>query len=337
MRHPRLPPASTIMLLLPLLARRVPAQQSPAPPGKLVDIGGELLHVHCTGRGGPTVVLENGTGDFSVVWSLVQPRVAQFTRVCSYDRAGYAWSQPGRSPRTFAQLALELRTALQKLQVRAPFILVGQSYGGFVVRGFAAQYPSDVAGMVLVDAVHEDQHIVWGGQPHRIQDGAKGRTFVSPLIALDRALLAQLRDSLLPASTGPLDAPLDRLPEDAQAIWRWAESRPLAQAAQRAETDWSPEELSRFHAQRLTNRATLKNLPLVVLARTEGGYDSGMAISADSLERERRALQADLAALSHRGTLRYAAHSGHNIHIEDPNLVVEAIRDVVAKSGSRHH
>jgi pimeloyl-ACP methyl ester carboxylesterase len=283
MRHPPLPAASVAMLLLLLLAPSVPAQQAPAPPGKLVDIGGELLHVHCTGRGGPTVLLENGTGDFSVVWSLVQPRVAQFTRVCSYDRAGYAWSQPGRSPRTFAQLALELRTALRKLQVRAPFILVGQSYGGLVVRGFAAQYPSEIAGMVLVDAVHEDQHVVWGGQPHRIRDGARGRTFVSPLIALDRALLAQFRDSIRPTSNGPLDSPLDQLPADAQAIWRWAESHPLARAAQSAEADWSPEELSRFHEQRLTNRTTLKNLPLIVLARTEGGYDSGMAISADSL------------------------------------------------------
>jgi hypothetical protein len=91
----------------------------PAPPGRLVDIG-------CTAAGSPTVLLENGTGDFSVIWALVQPGVAKFTRVCSYDRGGYAWSDPGTRPRTFAQLALELRSALRALDVPPPHALVGQ-------------------------------------------------------------------------------------------------------------------------------------------------------------------------------------------------------------------
>src|ERR1700691_5597255 len=79
----------------------------PEPLGKLVDLGGHRLHVNCTGNGSPTVVVENGLGDFSFDWILVQSRVARFTRICTYDRAGYAWSDPGPKPRTFSQLNLE--------------------------------------------------------------------------------------------------------------------------------------------------------------------------------------------------------------------------------------
>ena len=303
-------------------------QPAPEPTGRLVDIGGQLLHVNCTGTGSPTVILEAGTGDFSVIWALVQPKVATFTRVCSYDRGGYAWSQPGRRPRTFAQLALELRTALRKLDIPPPYLMVGQSYGGLVVRGFAASFPSEVGGMVLVDAVHEDQRVVYGGQPHRIRDGARGRPFPEPRIELDEELIIATKDHLTTPAEGALEAPLDRLPAAAQLIWRWAQSLPIGRMGQRAELDWSPEELARFHQERIGHRATLGRIPLIVLARTEGGYPSGMQISADSLERERRALQSDLAALSSNGQLRYAAHSGHNIHLEDPDFVVAAIREV---------
>ncbi|HXI21075.1 MAG TPA: alpha/beta hydrolase [Gemmatimonadales bacterium] len=329
-------PSSLLAFLLALPAQ-APGQAGPPPPGRLVDIGGQLLHVYCTGHGNPTVLLESGTGDFSFIWALVQPGVSSFTRVCSYDRGGYAWSQPGHRPRSFAQLSLELRTALSRLHVEPPYVLAGQSYGGLVVRGFAAAYPTDVAGMVLVDAVQEDQHIVYGGQPHRIRDAARGRAFPAPRIALDSALLEQVADSHPRPSTAPLDPPLDRLPVNAQRLWRWAESRPLSGLAQEAELDWSPEELARFHDQRRGHRDTLGDLPLIVLARTSGGYADGMDISADSLERERRALQSDLAALSRRGVLRYAPHSGHNIHLEDPAFVIAAIRDVVAAVRKSHH
>jgi pimeloyl-ACP methyl ester carboxylesterase len=326
-----------VACLIPLVALSLAGAQRrpppPSPPGKLVDIGGQRLHVNCTGHGSPTVLLENGTGDFSVIWALVQPGVAAFARVCSYDRGGYAWSEPGTHPRTFAQLGLELHTALSELRVGPPYVLVGQSYGGLVVRGFARAYRAEVVGMVLVDAVHEDQQVVYGGQPHRIRDSARGRRFPAPHITLDRDLVsqAQARASLA-ASDQPLEPPLHRLPASAQRVWQWAQAQPLVGLAQDAETDWSPEELARLHDERVGHRATLGDLPLFVLARTAGGYPDGMTVSATDLERERRDLQLDLSRLSTRGQLVYAPHSGHNIHIEDPDLVVQAIRDVVTAS-----
>src|SRR5262249_14104378 len=113
------------------------AQPAPRAPGELVDLGGHRLHVHCMGKGRPTVVVENGLGDFSFDWSLVQLRVKRFERICTYDRAGYAWSDPGPKPRTFAQVNLELHDALAKLGESGPYVLVGHSYGGPVVRNFA--------------------------------------------------------------------------------------------------------------------------------------------------------------------------------------------------------
>jgi pimeloyl-ACP methyl ester carboxylesterase len=324
--------ASTSDLPETLLAgpTQSPRHQPVAPPGVIVDIGGQRIHVNCTGTGSPTVLLESGLGDVSVIWALVQPGVSAFTRVCSYDRGGYAWSDPGARPRTFVQLSLELHTALDRLHVAGPYVLVGQSYGGLLVRGFAARYRREIAGMVLVDAVHEDQRVVYGGQPHRIRDGATGRKAPPPLIALDTALIREAQSAPAHPMTTALEAPLNRMPASAQAAWRWAEAQPLIGLAQQAETDWSPEELQRMHDGRLHDRASLGDLPLIVLARTRGGYDDGMSISADSLEEERRNFAADLARLSRRGRLVFADHSGHNIHLEAPDLVIASIREVVA-------
>jgi pimeloyl-ACP methyl ester carboxylesterase len=305
------------------------ASQTTTPPGVMVDIGGQRLHVNCTGTGSPTVLLESGLGDPSVIWALVQPAVSTFTRVCSYDRGGYAWSEPGARPRTFSQIALELHTALDRLHVTSPYVLVGQSYGGLLVRGFAAQYRSEVVGMVLVDAVHEDQRVIYGGQPHRIRDGATGRVAPPPRISLDTALFRQARSMPTTPMATSLEVPLDRLPPYAQDVWRWAEAQSLLGLEQQAETDWSPEELLRMHNARLLDRASLGDLPLIVLARTHGGYPDGMTISADSLERERRNLQTDLTRLSHRGTMVFAVRSGHNIHVDDPDLVIGSIRQIV--------
>src|SRR5262245_46551299 len=129
---------------------------APAPPGKLVDIGGRRLHLNCTGKGQPAVVMEAGAGDFSFDWELVQPQVARFARVCSYDRAGYAWSDPGPTPRTLRQIAFELHTGLLKAGIKGPYILVGHSLGGAIARTYVSQYPKEIAGMALVDSVHEE-------------------------------------------------------------------------------------------------------------------------------------------------------------------------------------
>lgn len=128
----------SIMLSVGLFAKAQEGAAPPyAPPGRLVDVGGWRLHLNCTGKAStsqPTVVLEAGIGDFSVEWGLVQPGVANFARVCAYDRAGDGWSDLGPHPRTLRQIVYELHTLLDKAGERPPYVLVGHSYGAWLVR-----------------------------------------------------------------------------------------------------------------------------------------------------------------------------------------------------------
>ena len=125
--------------------------------GRLVQAGSIRMNVDCSGQGSPTVILESGSGGPSVDWLMVQPEVAKFSRVCSYDRAGYGWSDSGPAPRSSLQIAHELKQLLQAAGEKGPYVLVGHSMGGYDSRVYAGEYPGDVAGMVLVDASHEDQ------------------------------------------------------------------------------------------------------------------------------------------------------------------------------------
>jgi pimeloyl-ACP methyl ester carboxylesterase len=121
-------------------------------PGQLVDVGGHRLHLNCTGSGSPTVVLEPGAGDMSSAFGWIAPAVARDTRVCTYDRAGRGWSDPANTPQDGRQVATDLHTLLHVANVPGPYVIAGHSFGGLYVLAFAAQYPDEVAGMVLVDS-----------------------------------------------------------------------------------------------------------------------------------------------------------------------------------------
>src|ERR1043165_4899132 len=128
------------------------------PPGQLVDVGGYRLHINCTGTGSPTVVIVAGLGEWSTTWGgVVQPEVAKTTRVCTYDRAGLGWSEAGPLPSDAAQFSKELHTLLQNANVPGPYVMVGHSLGGFVVRVFAHDYASEVAGVALIDSMNPKQ------------------------------------------------------------------------------------------------------------------------------------------------------------------------------------
>jgi pimeloyl-ACP methyl ester carboxylesterase len=138
------------------VAEAADAKAYPA-PGQLVDVGDHRLHINCIGTGSPTVVIVSGLGDWSTSWGVVQPEVAKTTRVCSYDRAGFGWSESSSLPSDAAQFAKELHTLLQNANVAGPYVLVGHSLGGLIVRIFAHDYASEVAGVVLVDSMNPKQ------------------------------------------------------------------------------------------------------------------------------------------------------------------------------------
>lgn len=120
-------------------------------PGRLVDVGGHQLHIHCTGEGRPTVVLEAPAAGLSAAWGLVQPSVAEVTRVCSYDRAGLGWSEAGELPYDPARVAVELHALLDRAGERGPFILAGHGLGAAFARLFAGRFPEQTAALVLID------------------------------------------------------------------------------------------------------------------------------------------------------------------------------------------
>src|SRR2546430_2450553 len=239
------------------------------PPGRLVDVGGHRLHINCTGRGVPTVVMEAGAGDFSFDWSLVQSKVTRFTRVCSYDRAGYAWSDPGPTPRTMQQIVAELHTGLRKVGVKAPYLFVGQSLGGLIARVYANQYPTEVAGMVLIDSSHEDNQIMLNNKLVTLRELSRGRAIPPIQLKMPTASGASSPGEVRqPSSVVPkVEAPYDKLPSEIQQIRLWAVTQPNYSDARRSEFDYLPEEVALMHLDRSKREYPLGDMPLIVLTR----------------------------------------------------------------------
>ena len=126
--------------------------RAPIAPGRLVDIGTHRLHIRCSGTGEPAVVFDAALGGSSLSWTIVQPAVAEFTTACSYDRAGFGWSEGGPQPRTVSRIADELYELLTRAGVRPPYVFVGHSFGALTTRVFAARHPALIAGLVLIES-----------------------------------------------------------------------------------------------------------------------------------------------------------------------------------------
>lgn len=262
------------------------------PPGRLVDIGGYRLHLWCTGDGAPAVILDTGLGGSSAGWGFVQPDVARFTRVCSYDRAGMGYSDPGPSPRTARRIASELAELLGRSGIDGPVVLVGASIAGLNVRVFASDHPERTAGLVLVDASHEDQ-------AHEVPRMAR----IVPLLST----IGVLR--LFGVSFG------QRIESLAPSVRQFARATSFRAAGYKAAADeiihiWESASEVRRSRRRLT-------IPVLVITGGRGADENW------------RRLQRDQASLSDRGCLIVAQDSGHVVSVDQPEVVVDAIRTVV--------
>ena len=140
------------------IGRARDASQLPPRVGQAVDIGGRTLNLYCSGQGTPTVILEPGGNSPGYEQLPIQSKMSAFTRTCWYDRAGVGWSDRPSSPRTSASIVSDLHEALQRAGVLPPYVMAGGSVGGEYVHIYAARYPSDVAGLVLIDSAVPDQH-----------------------------------------------------------------------------------------------------------------------------------------------------------------------------------
>jgi pimeloyl-ACP methyl ester carboxylesterase len=263
------------------------------PPGRLLDVGGHRLHLWCMGSGSPAVILENGLGGSSAAWGFVQADVAGFTQVCSYDHAGMGYSDPGPSPRTTRRIVHELARLLDVGGIQGPVVLVGASLGGFTVRLFASEYAPRAAGLVLVDASHEDQEI-----------DVPRMAPLMPLLAATGVLrLAGMSLGLDPASLAP-------------PVRGFARATRFRTAGYRAAVD----EFVHARESAAEVKATRRPLTIPLVVVTAGrGADAAW-----------RALQADQVGLSRRGCQVVAEESGHVVAVDQPQVVVEAIRATVS-------
>jgi len=278
-----------------------------APPGKMIDVGGFRMQLYCVGDGTPSVILDSGLSDTWLHWYKVQPQVAQFTRVCSYDRAGLGWSEPSPRPRTSRVIAEELHTLLGKAGVHPPFVLVGHSFGGLNVRMYASLYPSDVVGMVLVDACHPEQN-------QRLPNVR------NPWL---EAMLWQKR--LMPFGIPRLLGWCGQGMAEVQPAFRSFDCTVQQKAGWFAEEASFSESLRQVGATR-----SLGAMPLMVLSHDPGTQQPDFE-QRRSFEMTWAQMQEELAQLSSRSSRRIAAGSGHQIHRERPDVVIGAIRDVVAQ------
>jgi pimeloyl-ACP methyl ester carboxylesterase len=313
-----------------LLSNSITAQEQKGypSPGKLYDAGGHLLHLNIKGSGGPAVIFENGSGDFSFIWDLVQPAISKTTRTVSYDRAGYAWSQEGPLPRTGKQIAYELHTALHHAGIKGPYILVGQSFGGFLVRSFARFYKNEVVGLVLVDALNENEEIVIDNKAVRIREMAKGRNAPAIQNSVKRNILKDRPNENNPvAADTTIEPPLDRLSAYDQKMQIWAQTQFSYYRSASSEMDWSPEDVADMYKNKGNPDYMLGNIPLIVISKGRGNY-SGLPDSAE-LEKKRLLLQDELTHLSTNSKHIIDKNSGHNIHLEDPPTVINAIHEVI--------
>jgi pimeloyl-ACP methyl ester carboxylesterase len=296
-----------------------------------VDVGGFRLHVQCGGEGAPSIVLDAALGGSSVSWSLVQPELAALSLVCSYDRAGFGWSDPGPLPRTAGRIAGELRTLLDRAGVPPPFLMVGHSFGGLVALVFARRFAAETCGLVLVDPAHAEDWVTPAPKEQaKIDRGVRlcrygSRTarlglarIVAALVGvgqlgLARALVKVLSRGGLAQQDEGILAPVSRLPPEAR--------RPLTQF-------WTRPAFFDALGSQIESICTSAR---EVLDATSGGYGDLPLVTISSTDPgDYRLRQQDaLARLSTRGRHIMASHSGHWIPLDQPQVVIDTIRDVL--------
>jgi len=307
-------------------------RQRCAQPGKFVDVGGHRLHAHCMGSGTPVVLLEAGIAASSLSWSLVESEIARFTRVCSYDRAGFAWSDAASCPRTFEQIVAELTRVLAHVAPGQRLVLVGHSFGSFVIRAYAERHPENVVGLVLVDPPTEWLTMT----PHREHMLRRGQRLSRVGAVL--AHIGVVRGSLALLTSGAPGAPrrlvsvlgptalrtlqrlvgeVKKLPPDVHPVVQemWCQPKCFSAMA---------DHLGVLQRERKVLAAVNPppGIPVVV-------------ISSGNQPPEQIAEHRELAARSARARHVVAARSTHWVQFDEPELVVAAVKEVVESLDTR--
>lgn len=272
------------------------------PPGMKIWRGSYNLHIYCTGVGSPTVILESGLGGNYLDWVLVQPEIARFTRVCSYDRAGYGWSGSGPLPRSVSRIATELDVLLRLAGEASPYILTGHSFGGLISQFFASKYHEKVAGMVLVDSSSIEQF-------KRLETD-KSTTRLTPT----KSSFVLYNSTVIP----------DSIPREFKPL-----ARSLATRRKAVRTLYSELRHFRNSVDILRQLETPhEGIPVTVISR---GSSAQTGSSPDRIKKRETVwmqLQEELASRNNTSLL-VSEKSGHYIQLSDPGIVINAVKSVL--------
>jgi len=315
----------TLLISTSATAQHDDSNHPPDVPGGMVDIGGYRMHLYCTGDGSPSVILLNGAGDIFSDWALVQPDIANFTRVCSYDYAWEGFSDAGPVPITMHQQVFEAHLMLKNAGIAPPYVLVGHSSGGMVAQLYTITNPTDVVGLVLVDSLHENT--VMGNSMFRSR--ATGKTVPPPQTMKtspppqptpeEQRHFEERKKRAQAESATPVEPPLNRLPSGVLQLRAWVHAHPrLLTGAQSDPMLWIPEELQQVHEWRQGKVHPFGDIPVIVIGVLRD--------NPASLEERRRQLD-DMASLSRNGKVVMDSNSGHHVQWDDARFVIEIVKE----------
>jgi pimeloyl-ACP methyl ester carboxylesterase len=298
------------------------------PPGRLVNIAGSRWHLVDAGQGSPTVIFESGIAASSLNWTALQVEVARFTRACAYDRAWLGWSDPAASPRVAEQLVDELHSLLAAAQVPPPYVLAGHSFGGLLVQAYAVAHPSEVAGLVLIDPLPPSEWAHASGDRLRtlrwgIRLSRRGALLARlGVVRMSLALLygggRRIPKLVARLTSGRAESTLSRLVGEVQKmppqVWpmvqaHWCQPQAFIGMAEYFKA--LPESAEQAPA--------LGDLPQIPVA----------ILSAGNSTPEQLAERDAIAGRSPRGKHVVVPNSGHWIHLDQPRVVIEAIREMI--------
>lgn len=283
-------------------------------PGEMIDVGGHSLHLHCIGEGEPTLIIDAGAADWSLSWLALQEDLSERTRTCIYDRAGLGWSETGEAPRTSETLVRELHTLLLNANIEPPYIFLGHSLGGYNARLYHEQYPDDLAGMILLESAHPEQ---WNQFPAEVEGLVEEQvSLLNMMSLLSNFGIVRL---ILPEHA--------HLSEDFQGIYRSHMATSHHMTASAYELGGGIE------SARQVPDSSLGDLPLVVV--TAGHSFDAFRDFTDDLPFEEaeatwQSLQFELTRLSTNSLHLISPNATHNIHFDDPEIVIEAVEQMLS-------
>ena len=304
-------------------------------PGQLVDVGGHRLNLYCSGTGKPTVIFDSGWEDWAPAWDIVQPAISRNTRTCTYDRAGSGFSDPGPLPRTSVRIADDLHAALHAANIAGPYILVGHSFGSYNTRVFADRYMPEVAGLVLVDGENGDVE----PPKARAEDDKSFAPIVRELLQCRNALEAGKPLPKLPTHKGKPVMYCNQqyfrgLPERTWPAPLNAAVLGITRAKTSLYTDVASEMTQMPWDERylIRHRRSFGSRPIRVLTAQNHYYDDSKTPPAAHRkhlkeEREEAQTQARWLSLSSNSRQEFAMKSGHYIELDQPAVVIDAIRE----------